>query len=225
MSISLRLNNVTFSSRKIKGFWENQADMIVESSSLPPKIISCPHFGDASPRFKNRDIAGCTTDCVKRFEYLFQQAYHIVYCPHSHLALTQWRHEHHGCLKRRLTVIICIVHPRGCTAGCMNSSCFIQQVAELAVTHTHPFNGPFLGLPKRASARKVKPISILLKQDTASGSGISWAICKSAPRSRQITMPTPHHSVFFTTNSIKALKAQLAVRIGCKVSVNTVACC
>ena len=29
-----------------------------------------------------------------------------------------------------------------------------------------------------------------------SGSGISRAIFKSAPRSRQITMPAPHHSVF-----------------------------
>ena len=29
-----------------------------------------------------------------------------------------------------------------------------------------------------------------------SGSGISWAICKSAPRSRQITTPVPHHSFF-----------------------------
>ena len=29
-----------------------------------------------------------------------------------------------------------------------------------------------------------------------SGSGISWAICKSAPRSRQITTPAPHHSFF-----------------------------
>jgi len=29
-----------------------------------------------------------------------------------------------------------------------------------------------------------------------SGSGISWAICKSAPRSRQITVPAPYHSVF-----------------------------
>ena len=29
-----------------------------------------------------------------------------------------------------------------------------------------------------------------------SGSGISWAICKSAPRSRQITTPAPNHSVF-----------------------------
>jgi len=30
------------------------------------------------------------------------------------------------------------------------------------------------------------------------GSGINWAICKSAPRSRQITTPAPHHSSFFT---------------------------
>jgi len=29
------------------------------------------------------------------------------------------------------------------------------------------------------------PAWILLKQETVSGSGISWAICKSAPRSRQ----------------------------------------
>ena len=29
------------------------------------------------------------------------------------------------------------------------------------------------------------------------GSGISWTICKqSAPRPRQITTPTPHHSIF-----------------------------
>jgi len=29
-----------------------------------------------------------------------------------------------------------------------------------------------------------------------SGSGISWAICKSAPCSRQTTTPAPHHSFF-----------------------------
>ena len=28
------------------------------------------------------------------------------------------------------------------------------------------------------------------------GSGISWAVCKSAPHSRQITIPAPYHSVF-----------------------------
>ena len=55
-------------------------------------------------------------------------------------------------------------------------------------THTHLFNGPLSG------TRKVKPIWILLKQETVSGSGISWATCKSAPGSRQTTMPAPHHS-------------------------------
>ena len=53
------------------------------------------------------------------------------------------------------------------------------------------------GLPGWAGTRKLKPIRILLKQETVNGSGISWAICKSAPRSRQITTPAPHHlSVF-----------------------------
>jgi len=46
--------------------------------------------------------------------------------------------------------------------------------------------------------QKGKTIWILLKQEAVSGSGISWALCKSAPRSRQITMPAPHHLVFFT---------------------------
>ena len=46
------------------------------------------------------------------------------------------------------------------------------------------------GLPRWAGTRKVKPIWILLKQETVSGSGISWAVCKSAPRSRQITTPS-----------------------------------
>ena len=37
-----------------------------------------------------------------------------------------------------------------------------------------------------------------------SGSGISWAICKSAPRSGQITMPVPHHSVFYRPDALPA---------------------
>ena len=63
-------------------------------------------------------------------------------------------------------------------------------------THTHPFNGPFSGTTQVSRYQKVKPIRILLNQETVSGSGISWAICKSALCSRQITMPAPHHSVF-----------------------------
>ena len=83
--------------------------------------------------------------------------------------------------------------------------------------HTHTrLTALFPGLPGWAGTRTVKPIWILLKQETVSGSGISWAICKSASRSRQITMQAPHCSVFLPagcpscrpTNSVKALKAK-----------------
>ena len=64
----------------------------------------------------------------------------------------------------------------------------------------------FPGLPRWASTRKVKLIWILLKQETVSGSGISWTICKSAPRSRLITTPAPHHSVFYRPDALPAAK-------------------
>ena len=70
-------------------------------------------------------------------------------------------------------------------------------------THTHNRLTAFCpGLPGWAGTRKIKPIRILLKQETVSGSGISWAICKSAPRSRQITTPAPHHSVFYRPDAL-----------------------
>jgi len=71
-------------------------------------------------------------------------------------------------------------------------------------TDTHPFNGPFSGVPRSAGARKVKPIWILLEQETVSGSGISLAICKSAPHSRQITTLVPHHSLFYRPDALPA---------------------
>ena len=57
-------------------------------------------------------------------------------------------------------------------------------------THTHTHTHTHLtalcpGLPRWAGTRKVKPIWILLKQKTVSDSGISWAICKCAPRSNK----------------------------------------
>jgi len=63
-------------------------------------------------------------------------------------------------------------------------------------THTPPFNGPLSRTTRVSRCQNGKPIWILLKQETVSGSGISWAICKSAPRSRQITTLALHHSVF-----------------------------
>ena len=69
-----------------------------------------------------------------------------------------------------------------------------------------------------------------MEQETVSGSGISWAICKSAPRSRQITTPASHHSVFLQagcpschpSNSVKALKAsRLSVHYVFNLSFHT----
>ena len=72
-------------------------------------------------------------------------------------------------------------------------------------THTHTrLTALFLGLHRWAGTRKVKPIWISLKQETVIVSGISWAICKSAPRSRQITMPAAHRSVSYRPNAIPA---------------------
>ena len=74
-------------------------------------------------------------------------------------------------------------------------------------THMHTrLTALCLGLPRWAGTRKEKPIWILLKQETVSGSGsgsgIRWAICKSAPRSSQITKPVPHHSVFYRLDAL-----------------------
>ena len=67
-------------------------------------------------------------------------------------------------------------------------------------THTHTrLMALCPGLPRWAGLSgftKVKPTWILLKQEKVSGSGISWAICKSASCSRQSCQhPT---SKFFT---------------------------
>ena len=80
-------------------------------------------------------------------------------------------------------------------------------------THAH-LTALCPGLPRWTCTRKVKPIWILLKQETVSGTGINWAVCKSAPRSRQITMPAPHHSSVLQagcrpTNSVKALNESI----------------
>jgi len=72
-------------------------------------------------------------------------------------------------------------------------------------THTHPFNRPFSGTTRVSRYQKVKPIWNLLKQVTVSGSGISWDICKSAPRSSSLQTRCPFCR---PTNSVKALKAK-----------------
>ena len=86
------------------------------------------------------------------------------------------------------------------------TSCiYFLTVLPVQYKHTHTSITTLLpGLPGKAGTRKEKPIWILLKQETVSGSGISWAICKSAPHSRQITTPAPRHSVFYKLHALPA---------------------
>jgi len=93
-----------------------------------------------------------------------------------------------------------------CLSACLPVCSVCTHISGTACPDTHPFNGH---LPGRdypgVGTRKVKPICILLKQETVSGNGISWAICKSdLPRSRQITTPAPHHSVFCRPDALPA---------------------
>ena len=92
-----------------------------------------------------------------------------------------------------------------CSAAVTAARFYLLHPSATCYTHTHTrLTDFFPGVPGWAGTRKVKPVWILLKQETVSGSGISWAICKSAPGSRQITMPAPHHSVFYRPDALPA---------------------
>jgi len=57
--------------------------------------------------------------------------------------------------------------------------CVFWTISASCLLHTHPFNGPFSGTTRVSRYQNGKSIWILLKQETVSGSGISWAVCKS----------------------------------------------
>jgi len=52
---------------------------------------------------------------------------------------------------------------------------------------------------QKGKTRKVKPIWIYWSEIVN-----GWAICKSAPRPREITMPESHHSVFYRPDALPA---------------------
>ena len=113
--------------------------------------------------------------------------------------------------------VCCHPSPGSCLQPCMSvqfSSCAVNKPQAqcckvfkhseyLNTTHTR-LMALCPGLPGWASTKKEKPIWILRKQETVSGSGFSWAICKSAPCSRQITTPAPHRSVFYRPDALPA---------------------
>jgi len=78
----------------------------------------------------------------------------------------------------------------------------IQQCQYTTRVHT-PVQRLFFRDYTGETYQKGKPIWILLKQETVSGSGISWAICKSAPRSKQT--PCQHPTTQFFTGRIPFL--------------------
>ena len=102
----------------------------------------------------------------------------------------------------------------------------------LSLSHTHTrLTALCPGLPGWAGSRKVKPIWILLRQWVAVAS--AGPLCKSAPRSRQITTPTPDHSVFLRagcpcchpTNSVTAGDINWLLHSSCGVQMWAVPCC
>ena len=101
-------------------------------------------------------------------------------------------------------------------------------------THTHPFNGPFSGTTWVSRYQKGKTN---LDFTEARDSEWQWHqlghICKSASRSRQITMPVPHHSFFtgrmpflppnqqrHSTEGITSNLTKLFLQCFCKVCTN-----
>jgi len=68
----------------------------------------------------------------------------------------------------------------------------------------NPFNGPLFRTTRVSRYQKGRTNLDSLEQEIVSGSGISWATCKSAPRPRQITTPASYHSVFYRTDALPA---------------------
>ena len=89
------------------------------------------------------------------------------------------------------------------------SSCSVQCVCSLCLallpcTHTHPFNGPLSGTTRVTQYQKGKTNLDFSEARDSERQCISWAICKFASRSRQITTPAPYHSVFYRPDALPA---------------------
>ena len=74
----------------------------------------------------------------------------------------------------------------------------IDQCETCDTATLHPFNGLFSRTTWVSRYQKGKnALDLNEARDDGDGGGISWTIGKqSVPRSRQITTPTPHHSIF-----------------------------
>jgi len=90
-------------------------------------------------------------------------------------------------------------HKTYCTM-CIEFSYY--EMTNFYATHTHPFNNPLSGTTRVSRYQKGKTN---LDFTEARDSEWQWhQLGKSAPRSKQITTPAPHHSVFYRPDSLPA---------------------
>jgi len=119
-----------------------------------------------------------------------------------------WSHTEMVCLPKM------VIHPAGNEVTLLITTIHARTHAH---THTHTTillpSWILFGTTRMSRHQKGKTNLDLLEKEIVSDSGISWAICKSAPWPRHITTPAFHHSDFLQagcpscrlTNSIKAL--------------------
>ena len=88
-----------------------------------------------------------------------------------------------------------------------NLSLKVLELTDNRFTALLDFVQDYLGepVPERQNQENKTNLD-LLEQEIVSGSGICWAMCKSAPHSRQITTPTSHHSVFYRLDALLAVQ-------------------
>jgi len=98
-------------------------------------------------------------------------------------------------------------------AGCLRLGLAILVTLH---THTHPFNGPLCWTTQVSRYQKGKTN---LDFTEARDSEWHWhqlgCVCKSAPHSRQITMPASHHSVYYRPDALPATQLTVSKHIIC----------
>ena len=108
------------------------------------------------------------------------------------------------CLERGADLHMAQLTPLPITVSCSSKiqigfTFLVPAYPGYVILEKRPLNGCCCSGTTRVSwYQKGKPIWILLKQETVSGSGISM----SAPCSRQTTTPTPYHSVFYRLDAL-----------------------
>ena len=87
--------------------------------------------------------------------------------------------------------------------------------------HTHIFKGPLPGTNRVSWYQKSKNQSGFYwnKRQWVAVASFTPYVCKSAPRSRQITMPAPHHSGFYRPDTLPATQPTASKHI-CSIYIH-----